>query len=294
MVGHMIFTLFLRSLIWCFSKHDWLNNTFMLTNLFSVLYSFIASFIYKKGVHNKYKKVQKKTGLDNTMSTTPDVVTGCHQLSKFDTLVVTFTVFPWWLNNPCSWASKTVCLQIPGWYCIQISVPFFKKYDGFRTFVSRLPLFWLHLIFCQCYSPNPPISAIDFFWCFNISIHFYNTSKKYMLDKIKNVLSKMRQMDYGQLIPMTTHTQDKRYPRQLVPKTNHTHNDLYPRRIILKTTRTQDQFYPQRPILFRLAKLKQVLKNHIWCWPLFHGTHFFLFHQVEDPLNWCTQYISTE
>ena len=40
--------------------------------------------------------------------TTQDVVTGSHQLLKFDTVVATFTDYHWWLNKPCkSNATKT-------------------------------------------------------------------------------------------------------------------------------------------------------------------------------------------
>ena len=42
---------------------------------------------------DNWVRVQWKAGLDNTVSTTPDVVTGSHQLSKFDTVMATFTVY---------------------------------------------------------------------------------------------------------------------------------------------------------------------------------------------------------
>ena len=76
---------------------------------------------------DNWARVQWKAGLDNTVSTTPDVVTGSHQLSKFDTVVATFTDNHWWLNKSCSWISKIVGSKIPGWCCVQVSVPFFPK-----------------------------------------------------------------------------------------------------------------------------------------------------------------------
>ena len=75
---------------------------------------------------DNWVRVQRTPGLDSTVSTTPDVVTGSHLLSTFDTVVATFTVYHWWLNKPCSCISKIVA-QIPGWYCVQISVPLFPK-----------------------------------------------------------------------------------------------------------------------------------------------------------------------
>ena len=72
-------------------------------------------------------RVQWKAGLDNTVSTTPDVVTGSHQLSKFEIVVATFTVYHWWSNKPCSRISKIVGSQVPDWCCIQVSVPFVPK-----------------------------------------------------------------------------------------------------------------------------------------------------------------------
>ena len=42
---------------------------------------------------DNWVRVQWKAGLDNTVSTTPDVVTGSHELLKFDTVVATFRVY---------------------------------------------------------------------------------------------------------------------------------------------------------------------------------------------------------
>ena len=125
---------------------------------------------------DNWVKVQWKTGLDNTVSTTPDVVTGSHQLPRLDTMVATFIVYRWWLSNPCSWISKIVGSQIPGWCCVQVS------FQGSRAIISQI-MTGSVLLFnvCHCFDwtwfsvthPNPPILTTTCFCCFNIFIYSF-------------------------------------------------------------------------------------------------------------------------
>ena len=117
---------------------------------------------------DNWVRVQCKAGLDNTVSTTSDVVTGSHQLSKFDTVAASFTNYHWWFNKPCSWISKIVGLHIPGRCFVQCHS--FPNNDSFSTFILRLPLFWLDLIFCH--SPQSHNLENRFFFCLIIFIFF--------------------------------------------------------------------------------------------------------------------------
>ena len=69
----------------------------------------------------------RMVALENTVTTTSDVVPGSCQLSKFGTVVATFIslflVIKWVML-----LTVQVCLQIPGWWCIKVWVPFFSKY----------------------------------------------------------------------------------------------------------------------------------------------------------------------
>ena len=62
---------------------------------------------------DNWVRVQWKSGLDKTVST-PGVVTRSHKLSKWDTLVATFTDYHWWLNKSRSWINKIVGSHIHG------------------------------------------------------------------------------------------------------------------------------------------------------------------------------------
>ena len=60
-------------------------------------------------------------------------------------------------------------------------------------------------------------------------------------------------MDYGQVVPKTTRTQDNSYPRQLVPKTTRTQDNSYPGQLVPRTTRTQDDSYPGQLVPYHFA-----------------------------------------
>ena len=96
-------------------------------------------------------RVQWKAGLDNTVSTTPDVVTGSHQLSKFEIVVATFPVYHWWLNKPCSYST--------------FATVFLTALD-FRS-LNPTPQSWQQISFC----------------CFNIFIDLF------LHHKLKNTCS---------------------------------------------------------------------------------------------------------
>ena len=57
----------------------------------------------------------------------------------------------------------------------------FPDNDSFSTFIPRLPLFLLDLIFCH--SPDPPILATDFLYCFDVFVCLF-MKQKYMLNEI--------------------------------------------------------------------------------------------------------------
>ena len=140
---------------------------------------------------DNWVKVQWKTGLDNTVSTTPDVVTGSHQLPRLDTMVATFIVYHWWLSNPCSWISKILGSQIPGWCCVQVS------FQGSRAVISQIwQVQYFYSTFATVLTELDSLSLtpipqswqqIVFVASIYLSIHFYIISQKYMLNIINNL-----------------------------------------------------------------------------------------------------------
>ena len=123
---------------------------------------------------DNWVRVQWKAGLDSTVSTTPDVFTGSHQLSKIDTMAMTFAVYHRWLNKPCSWISKILDSHIfLASIVFKIQCHSFPNDDSFSTFIPRLPLFWLDLIFCHsAQSPNLDNKFLLLFQCIYIFVDF--------------------------------------------------------------------------------------------------------------------------